>query len=1220
MKQEIRLFINDKEIEFSQDPKILFNYKETELHNPTIVRNSFTKQIQVEGTNKNNDVFGHIWDLTRVQDNTNFNPIKKTDFQLFVNDELFQKGYCKLDKVTRTNNSIQYSLTLYGGLGSFFFNLAYDQDDESNTKKSLADLSYHDAWSTEPEMDFAITKDNVYEAWGQLAGFGSTSNPRWNIINFIPCYNGIPGNNFDASKMLINYKYGSGNITPLGYQSAITEDNITYKPIFNGAQNEKGYGLGEMPKDMTEWETRDLRSYLQRPALSMYQFIQAICQPENNGGYEVKLDSHFFNPNNPYYMDAWVTMPLLKDLYGTDAGQGVVITGATVNGQISGQDYEKREITFNSAQAVGIRSISLDLGIQYNLTGTGPTNLYTDRHFNSSAPTPSVGDEYVENFDSNCGLMVQLFALNSSNEVVGQSKAVLYASNKFYPGANTPLWNYFYHNGSDLGTEPQYDFVEGYWKKSGSTYTFVARNGQAANTLFKFRTNGEFTKLVIKYAQPRGIVTSYKYSGYDEQIDENARLNLYDEESYYTADLVDYNTAYLTGLYYNSSSENSFTFSVKSFEGIANDYSGLFSGTKITKDMLLATKNSPADYLISYAKMFGLYFYYDSTEVSSNPSKYPSGVVYIMDRDTFFTDEVVDLSKYIDWSKKMNITPAMAQSKWYRFNVEQAESEVSTGYKERYGKEYGSQMVNTNYNYDANTTDIYDGNAFKSGIMVLENNKYFKDSPAGTPRPSDSGMPGYVFNGLKYSLFAPQNDEYESQDLDFTVKPQFNFNSINPDYPYFDSFPKLQAHKEENEASDGSNILMFFKGSVPANSTYWLTDDVLDMALLNDDTACWLFTLDPQDAAGNTIAKKVSYFPYFTRDLIPFSTYGTIVHSWNMGHPQQTYLPNTYTSDGDSIYDACWKNYIRDMYDVNTRKLTCYVKTEMGGKPWPYWFRRFYWFENSLWRLNEMKDLNPADFETTQMEFIKVQDANNYKLAQIQYQGSTYIVLNNTSVPCTGGPVTGTVYLQSAGGWFAADNITGVDGDGNRVYLDTYQAMSPRSGRGSSATTFTIAVPSNSGETPITWTLAIEDDYDVWYRANFTQETCATGSSISIAPAEVRVAAKSGVTTYTITLVRTSGITVYSDVDWVTITTSGNEITVTYQANPTTEERTATITASGMGMEGQVLGTATLIQKGLGAIDTDTDNVKYEYNTTMGKNFQVITDDDWTSEITDNNQ
>ena len=64
----------------------------------------------------------------------------------------------------------------------------------------------------------------------------------------------------------------------------------------------------------------------------------------------------------------------------------------------------------------------------------------------------------------------------------------------------------------------------------------------------------------------------------------------------------------------------------------------------------------------------------------------------------------------------------------------------------------------------------------------------------------------------------------------------------------------------------------------------------------------------------------------------------------------------------------------------------------MDDRPWPYWLRRFYWFENSIWRLNEIKDFDPSSFDTTKMEFIKVQDCyiNDYnRLSLIKEHGDS---------------------------------------------------------------------------------------------------------------------------------------------------------------------------------------------------------------------------------------
>lgn len=1217
MNNDVRLFINGEEIEFSQDPKILLNYKETELHNPTIVRNSFTKQIQVEGTNRNNDIFGHIWELTRIQDG-NFNPIKKADFQLFVNGELSQKGYCKLDKVTRTNNTTQYSFTLYGGLGSFFYNLAYDQDNAGNTKKTLASLKYTIVGDidVEPDMNFTIDKDNVYEAWGQIAGFGTVSNDRWNVINFIPALNGIPGD-FDAAKVLINnYKLNSGGAS--GFINGQTVDGVTYRPVLNGALNQNGYSLGEMPHDLQEWQTRDLRCYNQRPVVSMYRIIKACCDPQNNGGYQVKLDSHFFHNYNPYYFDSWVTMPMLRDLEGMGGGETYEITGATISTATT-QTYGSYmfPVEFNTQSLASINNVDMDIAVMFEPEdATQAQNLYPYHTFHSKGSTLQ-GSTYVKDMECNQGVILQLFALGPAGDVVGQSKAYLLAGKKNWNNKDKePMWEWFYNSRTnEYGVEPTYEYLEGYFKQVLGRYVWCDKNGNEQKINFKFSAPNDFATLMVKIANPWSRRVKYLFTGSQKERHESRSFSsLYTSRDYSTTGRHTIGDATsqdrVTGKY---------VFVIDRFEGIGTDYEGLFSGTKITKERLLTTKNTPCDYLLSYAKLFGLYFYYDSTEESDDPEKYPSGVVHIMDRDTFYTDEVVDLSKMIDWDKKLEITPALADTKWYKFDVEHVESELETGYKQQFGQDYGAQLINTSYNFNSDTTNLYDGNVFKSGIMALEKDKYYKKTA--------TGLPVFQYNGLKYNLYSrtSSTEEFQSTEIEYPISTTLHMQSVNPYYEYYDAFPKLQLHGENNEAAEGENILVFLRGSVNTDADYWLTDDTPEMATLNDGQPCWLLTKSENDAAGRNIAKKVNYFPYFTRDLVWAGTYGNIVHSWNFGHPQLIYCPDTYTTEGDSIYDVAWKNYIRDMYSVDTRKLSCYVKAQLDGKPWPYWLRRFYWFENSIWRLNEIKDLNMASYDTTKMEFIKVQDMDNYKLDRIEYQGVNQIILDQSTLACTGGTITGKIILQVGGGWAASDVISGVDGEGNRHDLSTDDVMVPRSGHGVPVTHFTITVPANTGDTPINWEVAFEDDLDAWHRAYFTQETCNTGSTLTLTPASITGTSTASSATYTLNAVRISGLTITSNAEWATVTRNNNIITVSYTKNNTTNARTATITATGTGTEGEMTATATLKQKGLGQITINPTALEFDWiiddvGSVASKDVKITTNDEWTSSINDNTQ
>lgn len=50
----------------------------------------------------------------------NFNPSKKVDFQLYVNDTLVQSGYMKMLDIEYINeNNWRYNISLFGELGNF---------------------------------------------------------------------------------------------------------------------------------------------------------------------------------------------------------------------------------------------------------------------------------------------------------------------------------------------------------------------------------------------------------------------------------------------------------------------------------------------------------------------------------------------------------------------------------------------------------------------------------------------------------------------------------------------------------------------------------------------------------------------------------------------------------------------------------------------------------------------------------------------------------------------------------------------------------------------------------------------------------------------------------------------------------------------------------------------------------------------------------------------
>lgn len=338
------LYINDKLVDMSDDSLLLFTYQRSDSTSPTAIKNSYTKTVVLPGTPTNNIVFDSIFKMDRYQTKVIFDPSKRVKFELFKDGCLVENGYVKLNKINKANNYCSYEITLYGGLGDFFYGLSYNED---GTSLNLGDLEY------DVPIEFRINTTAVYEAWYRLKNnldFTSwgpeTTHPtyidypseevyfnwQFDTINFAPAYNGYPNNDgFDSAKVLVsteahNPKSGVNNrigawidgdeggyeeITnwPKRYPLDNREDE-TATSMYSSEGN--GWGLIEMDEEATEWEVRDLRSYMQRPVLRVKKLFEAIQRyAELKLDYTLYLDPEFFNTDNEYYNDSWITLGLL---------------------------------------------------------------------------------------------------------------------------------------------------------------------------------------------------------------------------------------------------------------------------------------------------------------------------------------------------------------------------------------------------------------------------------------------------------------------------------------------------------------------------------------------------------------------------------------------------------------------------------------------------------------------------------------------------------------------------------------------------------------------------------------------------------------------------------------------------------------------------------------------------------------------------------------------
>lgn len=556
MRRKVTLYVGGRKADLADTSFLLMNYTAEDLSNPTIVKNSFSRQVTLPGTCRNNRIFGAIWRADRISGNggatgADFNASKRTPFALYGEDgAVLESGYIKLDEVAKTGRfSREYKITLYGGLGAFFYELSYNAD---GTKKTLADLDF--LGGGEGELDFTINAATVKAAWDALR-YGTEEGTKWGVINFFPAYEGFP-ENFDA-------KHALATPSAVGLSPSQTgSDGQTYTP------DSSGYCLVNLPDNYDQWAVKDLRSYLQRPAWNMKALLTAIANPNNNGGYTFDW-SGIENgvpiaPNNK-----WVTRPLLGSLGGFKQTSGGLSTSFSSQ---TGATPAVVTISGTGALPQGTKlSATLSVNVQMTASGSDPLELV--ERTGSGFFTGILYNHTV--------IFLQAVGYNGNDTPVAGGPVQVISG---------PLCGLYYT--ADQLAEyceftPVYDgpmgsVIDGRFELiSGSTF--------------------QFTKTV-------GLTLE----GYDfEKV--KVHVAIYDLEIRYRKNTVDVNdcdaeTPFTATLYRGdtgvSASAGRLT-EVSTLVTYTNPQS-LRSGAKFTKRMVLTTAHTPAEYLLAYAKMFGL--------------------------------------------------------------------------------------------------------------------------------------------------------------------------------------------------------------------------------------------------------------------------------------------------------------------------------------------------------------------------------------------------------------------------------------------------------------------------------------------------------------------------------------------------------------------------------------------------------------------------------------
>lgn len=284
----IQLYLEQYLVDIAPKTKINLTYETTDYTEPQAKLTSYSKTVNLVGTANNDFVFGSIYKMeTEIQNSEsmgiNFDPTKKHSFHIDRNGEAVESGYFTLDGISVKNGVKTYSITLWGGAADFFYNLQYKDDDESD-EMTLGDLYYGiDGLTPLVEETKTLFNYNAYwikDAWEYTKSHSDSFDTSSKYMFCpAPVYNGYDVEEPESVLINANVLFGYAE----GWNSWYT-DNKLYSAY-------KGWVLCKAQRGLDPWEVGSLRAQKMRLAIRNENIFKAICNPINNGGYEVDISN-----------------------------------------------------------------------------------------------------------------------------------------------------------------------------------------------------------------------------------------------------------------------------------------------------------------------------------------------------------------------------------------------------------------------------------------------------------------------------------------------------------------------------------------------------------------------------------------------------------------------------------------------------------------------------------------------------------------------------------------------------------------------------------------------------------------------------------------------------------------------------------------------------------------------------------------------------------------
>lgn len=913
---KLQLILENQEVELNEKVSIPLNKTYENLNNPTDIIVDYSKSINIPMTSKNNEILSNSYRLDRsiIGNTSNSNigiyldPTKKIPMKLLYNSQVVLDGYAKFVSANNSTKNSYYTLNLFGMIGEIFQKLksvVLSTDQLSDEQKAESDGGAKYVLNDRLDYNRFLNADYVADSWERDINnvYGVVDST--DVIGFAPSYRGYY-NEFNSSQIQLhdadNVADEDKTMDISTYLTAKWKETYkTNNPTASDSYSQsyaEGLGADNIVGDgMKDYQMREYRSYFMKPYIYFNQLLQMFQEHiANYTDYKLELDNNWFNINNPY----WTRMCYMLDFIDSrDSNIDSIETIANAERIpfLSVEDGYPRNIT-NSLSSTIIN----DYIRTSNSITLQPINLTMKLGGKAPGEVLNGFGNHKLSFDNATYLVIELSVTNPQTSVTQTKK--FFASFASYSTAK----QYIY--GTDLRDLTESNFIKMTPSNIKIEY-IMGQNSTIPTPVFYYDVVIPLPSMYFEYgnSSTNGIVVTRTVS-----------MRNYRNMILCTASCGNKNT----------------TISIENRISTINQYKDYCFYTElsdiafyrrwrdyipISLSNIYFKEDAPLfDIILQYSKMFGLMWVPD----------YDSKVIKLMHKSTYFSDySIVDWSDRLDRTKDFIIEPITFNSRYIAFNYEDTDGFRYTGYKDKYGVNYGNKTIFTGYDFGYETKDLF------SGIS-----------------PSSASSKSYV-------------DLYQ----------WYDWNLINKIQPTQTQISFIDC-EDEDQKSSISIYNWYLRGkNITLQEPIYITNDSPFMIAQNE--YCWMH---PDIAIKNGLAMySMPSFDIAINEpsLFPNLAGRTLGATFNTPTEDFTYSKLPTESLGNSLYNLFWEKYINERYNIQNKKVTAYFNLYPEDYN-TFKFNRFVTVDNQLFIVNKITDFDLNAGGLTKVELIQVTEPQAY--------------------------------------------------------------------------------------------------------------------------------------------------------------------------------------------------------------------------------------------------